>query len=321
MTPQMRAFLTGSAWPVDGLEPIAQDSSARRYFRVRRADETAVLMVAPPQEVDAFRQFMDVARWLRAQGLSAPQTYAEQEDWGLMLLEDFGTIVMALRARKDPTSEREMYEETTRALGHLAHHEPMPGLPVLDAARLTEQAGLLFDEMPNRPSAAIQEEWSAALHSVLSRDLAPPSVLALRDLHAENVMWLADRPGMARVGLLDFQDAVLAPPGYDLASLIDDPRRVVPQTLRNDLILQHAEALEQTPEALAHQVDLLSLARNLRILGIFRRVARLRDKPSYLEFLPRTGKLIARASKAVPELQAQIAWVLAAYGLTQDPVP
>ena len=318
MNASVDAFLTGHGWSDADRSPIAQDSSARRYLRLNRGPDTAVLMMAPPEEDAAFRKFIVIADWLRAAGLSAPEIFAEDMPAGLMLIEDFGTAVMAELA-SDPGVERPLYTETRAVLDRLAALSPPPDLPVLDASALVDQTGLIFDELPE--SEPLRAAWMRGLREVLAPSLAEATVPALRDLHAENVMWLADRSGVARVGLLDFQDAVLAPPGYDLASLIDDPRRVVPTTLRSDLIAAHADATGHDRAALALQVDLLSLARNLRILGIFRRAARSRHRPAYLNFLPRTAALIRRASgvPGVAPFRPMIEEMLRLYGVP-DPV-
>lgn len=316
MTDNLVAFLNRAGWGGAEQTSMAQDSSARQYRRLHRGGETAVLMIAPPEEKAAFEAFLTMADWLCQAALSSPQIYAADQAQGLMLIEDFGTGLMADLATADTALEQELYRATVDVLSHLARLAPPRGVPVLDAAALVQQTGLLFDEMP-LSGANMAEGWQADLHRVLSERLQPASVVALRDLHAENVMWLPDRRGLARVGLLDFQDAVVAPPGYDLASLVDDPRREVPETLRSELISAHARAIGANDAELAHQVDLLSLARNLRILGIFRRAARLRDRPAYLEFLPRTAGLIQRAARAAPSFQRQIEWALASYGLAR----
>ena len=309
-TAAVDAFLRREGWSDAAQAPIAQDGSARRYLRLRQGPESAVLMIAPPQERQAFDQFIAIADWLRANGLSAPQIHAGDAANGLMLLEDFGTGVMAGLAEADPALEPELYAETGRVLNRLAKLAPPDGLAPLGADQLVDQTGLLFDEMPNPASPAMVQDWQGDLRRCLRGNLPAPSVTALRDLHAENIMWLPDRDGMRRVGLLDFQDAVIAPPGYDLASLVDDPRRTVPEALRASLIADSPVR--------AGQIELLSLARNLRILGIFRRMARLRDRPSYLKFLPRTAWLIRRAARApaAAPIRPQVDWALAAYGLS-----
>ena len=123
-----------------------------------------------------------------------------------------------------------------------------------------------------------------------------PDTLVLRDYHVDNLMVVDGRDGVAGCGLLDFQDALVMPDGYDLASLLDDPRRIVPEIWRDDLITRYAVARGTGRAEMARRVALLSLQRNLRILGIFRRLATERGRPSYARFLPRTRILLKRAT-------------------------
>lgn len=315
MSDPVTRFLGPLGWAGARRDPLAEDASARAYTRLTRGADTAVLMRAPPEECSSFEQFLRMADWLRAQTLSAPEVFAADVDAGLMLLEDFGHAVMARLA--DAGEGAEPYRATTDALAVLAQAAPPDWVPRLGADELVAQTALAFEEMPG--TAITFDDWSAVLGQCL-RVLPPARHVALRDLHAENVIWLPERSGVSRVGLLDFQDAVMAPHGYDLASLVDDPRRLVPADLRAELIARHALALGMPAEDLTQTVGLVSLARNTRILGIFRRVARLRDRPAYLGFLPRTAELI-RAASETPEAQCvrePVETLLEAYGLTED---
>ncbi|MBF9061460.1 phosphotransferase, partial [Rhodobacterales bacterium HKCCSP123] len=143
----------------------------------------------------------------------------------------------------------------------------------------------------------------ALMAEALARHAGGPPVLALRDYHADNLIWLPAREGPARIGLLDVQDAVALPLGYDLASLLDDPRRDVPETVRSALTRWFAATQGLDPGAAAARLATLSLLRNLRILGIFRRLSTEGGKPRYAAFLPRTGRLVDRAA-AHPALAA-----------------
>jgi aminoglycoside/choline kinase family phosphotransferase len=137
-------------------------------------------------------------------------------------------------------------------------------------------------------------------------------VVSLRDVHADNLIWRAERTGADRVGLLDFQDALVLPDGYDLASLLDDPRRRVPEAWRAEAIGRYAADRRRPPVEMAQRVAVLSVLRNLRILGIFRRLARDEGRPGYASYLPRTRDLIARgvAHPGLEALRAPVAEVL-----------
>jgi len=110
----------------------------------------------------------------------------------------------------------------------------------------------------------------------------------LRDYHAENLIWRPALQGTDQIGLLDFQDAFLAPPAYDLCSLLHDARRDPGPGLTAAMLARFAAATGRDPGALAAEFAVLGLVRNLRILGIFARLARRDGKLRYLTFLPTT---------------------------------
>ncbi|MEM1272602.1 MAG: phosphotransferase [Pseudomonadota bacterium] len=312
MTTAIEAFLRTNGWPIVQRAAFASDASTRRYERVRDRTRSAVLMIAPPAEHLAFERFLGIAAWLRRQNLSAPEIYATDVAKGLMLMEDFGDTLMARMAAKHPMQEAMLYTAVGQVVIDLETRPPPGWVPVLDADGLCDLMALAADE------ACAPLSWSPirdAVRPVLRDHLNAPGPLSLRDLHAENVVWLPDRVGLCRVGLLDFQDAVVAPPGYDLASLVDDPRRVVPENLRAQLIADHAAATGADLVQFTAQVNLLSLARNVRILGIFRRLARAGGRTRYLQFIPRAVALIRRALRhdAAAPLRAPIAQILRHY--------
>ena len=135
---------------------------------------------------------------------------------------------------------------------------------------------LTFSLLPG--SEALAQETRDVLEEHLGAIRDKRSV-SLRDVHGDNLIWRPDRTGPLRIGLLDFQDALVLPEGYDLASLVDDPRRTVPEAWRDDLIRAHAAARGLSEADMSRRVDLLSLQRNLRILGIFRRLATELGRP------------------------------------------
>ncbi|MBF9036800.1 phosphotransferase [Rhodobacterales bacterium HKCCE2091] len=307
-------FLAAAGWSGTERAPLAGDASARVYERLSRPGGTAVLMRAPPEDRHAFDAFLRIDDWLRGAGFSAPEILAADPGAGLMLLEDLGDGLLATLAATGAGTEARLYRAAGEVVVALGRTPPPPDLPVLDADGLAALVGLAFDEAPE--AGALRADWDATAPGVFRAHLGSADTASLRDLHAGNLLWLPEREGIARIGILDFQDAVVAPAGYDLASLVDDPRRDVPAALRAELIAAHAAATGDDPGGLALRVDLLSLARNLRILGIFRRVARLRGRPSYLDFLPRTAALVARAAgraEAAP-LRPVVRGLLAAYG-------
>jgi aminoglycoside/choline kinase family phosphotransferase len=288
-------FLASCGWQGAEILPLAGDASFRRYFRVVSGDQTAVLMDAPPPYEDP-RPFIAVAEWLASVGLSAPQILARDLERGLLLLGDFGDWRLREFLDDDPRRERELYELATDVLVHLHQHAPMPGLKPHGLEQWLEELALFTDwycpavgiEIDPR---AYRSAWTKVLAPVANDGLSPVTIL--RDYHAENIMLVGDREGIRHFGLLDFQDALVGHPTYDLASVLEDARRDVPEDIERAMIERygaatgHGEAFERAYWALAAQ-------RNTRILGVFTRLWKRDDKPHYRRFQPRMWGLLER---------------------------
>jgi hypothetical protein len=290
-------FLAAQGWGDAERTVLAGDASARRYDRLCDPDgATAILMMAPMEtaaDKAAFDAFARVAAHLLAQGWSAPRITAQNRETGLLMMEDFGDLSLSALLRGAAPDARMAYDVAAALTCDMAQAPVPDWAAVPDARGQAGMAALTFDLLPD--SADLRGVILPALHAALTRHAAGPPALALRDYHADNLFWLPDRIGAARIGLLDFQDAVALPQGYDLASLLDDPRRVVPASWRDALIAQTAKRMGWPLAAAQSRIDTLSLLRNLRILGIFRRLATAGGKPAYRAFLPRTADLIRRA--------------------------
>jgi len=301
-------FLAASGWAGADILPLAGDASFRRYFRVVTGDRSAVLMDAPPPHEDP-RPFIAVAEWLASVGLSAPQILARDLERGLLLLGDFGDWRLREFLDEDPDREEELYALATDVLVHLHQHSPMPGLRPHGLDQWLEELGLFTEwYCPavglDVDAAGYDAAWRDVLASVAGDGLGPVTVL--RDYHAENVMLVDGLEGIGRFGLLDFQDAVAGHPAYDLASVLEDARRDVPEAIEGAMIRRyvaatgHGDQFERAYWALAAQ-------RNTRILGVFTRLWQRDDKPHYRRFQPRMWGLLER-DLAQPSLAPVRAW-------------
>ena len=288
-------FLAQCGWAGARIEPLAGDASFRRYFRVFSEGRQAVLMDAPPPHEDP-RPFIAVAEWLGSVGLTAPQILARDLEQGLLLIADLGDDRFKERIDSEPARERELYEAATDLLVHLHGHPPMDGLPEHGLDQWLDEVMLFADWYA--PAVGLEldpAEWRAAweetLRPVAEDGLGPVTVL--RDFHAENVMLVSDREGIARLGLLDFQDALAGHPAYDLASVLEDARRDVAPDLERAMLDRYKQAaggrehFERAYWALAAQ-------RNTRILGVFVRLWKRDGKPHYRAFQPRMWGLLER---------------------------
>ena len=304
-------FLAGCGWGDARVEPLAGDASFRRYFRVIGEGRQAVLMDAPPPHEDP-RPFIAVAEWLGSIGLTAPEILARDLDQGLLLLGDLGDARLRETLDEDPAREEELYRLATDLLVQLHGSPPMPGLPPHGLDQWLDELMLFTDWYC--PAVGIEvdrdrwrDAWTQVLTPVASDKLGPVTVL--RDYHAENVMLVAGRDGVAHLGLLDFQDALAGHPAYDLVSVLEDARRDVPPAIERAMLDRYigatgnAEAFERAYWALAAQ-------RNTRILGVFVRLWKRDGKPHYRRFQPRMWGLLER-DLAAPGLEPVRNWFAA----------
>lgn len=304
-------FLKAAGWAAAVRGPLAGDASNRRYERLWRAGQTAVLMDAPPDKGEDVRPFVRIARHLSGLGLSAPQILAEDAGHGFLLLEDLGDALFARVLRDDPAQERVLYPAAAEVLAALhAHPAPegladyRPDMPGLGALAIDWYA--VGGQMLVRPF--VRDGLVDALAEALDR-LAPVArpVLVQRDYHAENLIWLPGRDGAARVGLLDFQDARAGHPAYDLVSVVEDARRDVSDAARDACIQRYLDLTGFEEQALSAAMAALGAQRNLRILGVFARLSMHYGKPGYVDLIPRVwGHL--RRDLAHPGLAGVAKW-------------
>ncbi len=272
-------------------------------------------MDAPPPMEDV-RPYLTVARHLKRLGFSAPEVWAEDVAAGLLVIEDFGdeTYTRRLAAGGD---EAALYRDAVDVLIAL-HRQPEAAavdVPRYDADKLMEEAALLVDwYLPAVAGAAPTPADLAAEYADLWRGLFPladalPPTLVLRDYHVDNLMCLAGRTGAEAVGLLDFQDAVIGAPAYDLVSLLEDARRDVPADLRAAMTERYLAAFPGLDrDAFAAAAAMLSAQRNAKIIGIFTRLLVRDGKPVYLAHIPRVWRWFEQ-DLAHPALAPMRAWV------------
>jgi aminoglycoside/choline kinase family phosphotransferase len=299
-------FLAAAGWGDATIEALPGDASFRRYFRISRSgDRTAMLMDAPPPNEDP-APFLRAAKWLDGNGMRAPRILAEDAARGLVLLEDFGAARMRDYLDQWPGDERQIYRAAIDALVEL--HRLPPG-PFLDYAmsEYQREARLLIEWYCTAQSlyvdaAGYTAAWQQALGPMLPRQR--PGVTVLRDYHAENIMLLGS---LEEQGLLDFQDALVGHPAYDLVSLLQDARRDVSPELEAEMFDYYVQATGVAANDFLADYARLGAQRNAKIVGIFVRLWRRDGKPRYLELIPRVWRLLER-DLAHPALAPVARW-------------
>ena len=292
---------------------LRADASFRRYFRLRRDGESVVLMDAPPER-EATEPFVQIAGLLESLGLRPPHVLTHDPAAGFVLLEDLGDRTFT-RALTEGAAEGPLYDRAIDTLIQLHRARPVtaanaPALPAYDTPRLLDEAVLFADwYWPERHGTAMEptqrdtflEAWRETLEGLPALD----DTLVLRDFHVDNLML---PPGEDRgCAVLDFQDAVIGSPAYDVVSLLEDARREVsPDTVERGLQRYFAGTAGDR-EAFMRHYRVLGVQRTTKILGIFVRLARRDAKPRYLEHLPRLHRLLAQGLTH-PDLAPVAAW-------------
>jgi aminoglycoside/choline kinase family phosphotransferase len=284
-------------------QAIAADASARQYTRLTQDGASVILMDVPPASGEDLAPFITMARYLVANGCSAPEILAEDRQNNLLLLSDLGPIDVARWIDRYPQDSEKLYRASTDILLHLASLPP-PALHRMTPEIAGEMIAITGPHYARRPIPDLVAAVTDAM-----RNLTPAAdTLALRDYHAENLIWRADETGLARIGLLDFQDAFIAPEGYDLASLLRDVRRDVPDGICDAMIAHYTSARHPHGDFTA-RLACLGAQRNLRILGVFARLARDMGKTRYVPMIPRVWSALHKdlAHPALAPLRALVA--------------
>ena len=343
----MKDFLAHAGWGAAAVSPLPGDASTRRYARLAMGGRNAMLMdqpqdaegaTAPPGAGEETRRalgynavarvagadcarFVAAAHWLRGHGLAAPDIYAADHAQGFVILEDLGDDLFA-QVLEDGGDEKALYDHAVEVLAKIhANDAPAslsPEKPLFDYDQLALMAetDLLtewFMPLALGRKAADDEIaqhralWRAALAGIAGSR----RVFVHRDYHAQNLLWLPQRHAIARVGLIDFQDAVAGSQAYDLISLIEDARRDVSPQVAEAATVHYLAALKaqgtQVDEAgFRHEMAVMAAQRNAKIVGVFARLYKRDGKARYLAYLPRVWATLERdlAHPALGDLRA-----------------
>jgi N-acetylmuramate 1-kinase len=340
----LRIFLTKAGLGDARRRRMAGDASIRSYARLIRDDGVFILMNMPKRPdgpaiydgksysaavhlAEDVKPFVAIANGLRRRGFSAPTIHHADLEAGFLVTEDFGTETFVAGDPPAPIADR--YEAATDMLAALHRHNLPPTLPlaphvdypipVFDIDAWLVEIGLMLDwYLPDRGAPAtdaLRTEFIAMWREILQKPAAAAKTWVLRDFHSPNLIWLGDREGTARVGVIDFQDAVLGPAAYDLVSLLQDARIDVPEMLELTLFSRYIKARRAAqadfdPAVFAALYAIMSAQRNTRLLGTFARLNRRDGKPQYLKHQPRIWTYLSR-SLAHPELAPVQAWYAA----------
>lgn len=308
-------WLSSTDWAEWRRDPMTGDASARRYERLHGPNgATVILMDAPPDTCGSQAPFVDIASHLRTLGLCAPQVLAWDETRGLMILQDLGLTDFARHLRACPQDETLLYTAAVDVLLTLQSAPPPAALTRMTPDVGADMIDIAFEWAARDASTDLSGQIKDLLRDLLQQVDPNPSVLSLRDFHAENLIWRGGETGVSRVGLLDFQDAFVTHPAYDLASLLRDARRDVDPAFTDPMIAR----LGGDDPAFRTAFHVVAVQRNLRILGIFERLAQRDGKSGYRALLPRVVTHL-RTDLDPPELATLGPLVHRAFDLGDQP--
>jgi tRNA threonylcarbamoyl adenosine modification protein YjeE len=337
----LREFLDGAGFTDAKRQRMPGDASTRSYARLARNDGFVILMNSPKRPdgpaiydgksysaavhlAEDVKPFVAIANGLRARGFSAPKIQHADLDVGFLITEDFGSASFVEGDPPTPIAER--YQAATdmlAALHHLTLPETLPlapqityTIPPFDTDAMLVEIGLMPDwYLPDRdatPTAERRREFIALWRELLVKAEIAWKTWVIRDFHSPNLIWLDERADVAKVGIIDFQDAVLGPEAYDLVSLLQDARIDVPEALELAMLTRYIKARLASddafdPAAFAELYAIMSAQRNTRLLGTFARLNRRDGKPQYLKHQPRIWTYLSR-SLDHPALAGIRAW-------------
>jgi hypothetical protein len=340
----LREFLDGAGLIDAKRLRMPGDASTRSYARLAKDDGHVILMNSPRRPdgpaiydgkpysaavhlAEDVTPFVAIANGLRARGFSAPAIYQADLEAGFLITEDLGSAPFVEGEPPAPIAER--YQAATDMLAAL-HGEGLPetlplapgvvyAIPVFDTEALLVEVGLMPEwYLADRDAALasdLRDEFTAMWRGLLANIMPEAKTWVIRDFHSPNLIWLGDRADIARVGIIDFQDAVLGPAAYDVVSLLQDARVDVPEELELALLTRYITLRREAdgtfdPALFAEHYAIVSAQRNTRLLGTFARLNRRDGKPQYLKHQPRIWRYLSR-SLAHPALSGMRAWYTA----------
>jgi tRNA threonylcarbamoyl adenosine modification protein YjeE len=340
----LREFLEAAGYADAKRQRMAGDASTRSYARLMRDDGVVILMNSPRRPdgpaiydgksysaavhlAEDVKPFVAIAEGLRVRGFSAPAIHHANLEDGFLITEDFGGAAFIGGDPPAPIAERYQTAVDTLAALHLKTLPeilpltPQTGytIPAFDTNAMLVEVSLMPEwYLPDRGAEltdALRSEFVLMWRSLLEQLSATPKTWVMRDFHSPNLIWLEERTDISKVGIIDFQDAVLGPASYDLVSLLQDARIDVPESLELAMLTRYIKARRASdaafdPAAFAKLYAVMSAQRNTRLLGTFARLNRRDGKPYYLRHQPRIWTYLNR-SLAHPALLGVRDWYAA----------
>lgn len=296
-------FLKNNDIPFENVVALKGDASRRRFYRVQSTPQKSLIIIdADPSQGEEPSAYAAVTGLLRKHKLNAPEIFAQDIERGFFIVADFGDELFANLIQAVPSASVELYQNALELLidiqkitfdSVLSYGDGTYKLPEYDMHRLTSEAKIFtdwyFPKITKRPTpTTAKDELTNIMRGLLLPVINQASCLVLRDYHAENLMMLSGKKGKEAIGLLDFQDAVIGNPAYDVVSLLQDARRDVSSDFEKSMLdFYMKKANIKDTQAFIRDYTILGAQRNIKILGIFARLWIRDRKDGYLKHLTR----------------------------------
>ena len=285
------------------LKKIRSDASFREFFRLKKGNKTSIIVTARKARYRNLIAYSAINKFLRGKGIHTPKTISQHFSEGIMEIEDFGdnTLFHSIRKSKNIFP---YYKKSINVILKLQKIKP------INKIKIKSNQNLKFDNynlknlhkdsdlflnwylpgvLGKKKSKKFKKKIKIELNKLYKQIYFKNKFIVHRDFHVSNIM-----PVKSKLGIIDTQDVILGNPLYDVASLIDDVRIEIPLPIKNKIFQYYAKksSLKKNIYFLKNDFDILSVQRNLKILGIFYRLNKRDKKPQYLKYLPYTWKLI-----------------------------
>ena len=265
---------------------IKQDASSRNYFRIK--DKNLLLMDSVSKENKNI-EFVKISKYLNSLNFSAPKVIAKNHNKGLYIIEDLGLLTFR-KAIKNNVDEETLYLNAVKMLVKLQKYKKLPYVPKYNYNILLDELNIFiewyFKEIKHKLNDNSRKKWNILWKKALKNIYSNNNILVLRDFHADNLFWLPKRNGQQKIGVIDFQDALIGNITYDISSLLEDVRIKVSLNTKEKALDTFIKLKNISDKNLFYKnYYTISAQRNAKIAGIFIRLARRDKKEKYLKLV------------------------------------
>ena len=290
----LRQFLDNAKVSSSSLLALKSDASKRSYYRSKNTENNFLIMDSS-LERKSLKNFIRISNWLKKKGYSSPDIFYNELSKGFCILEDFGDNKFS---DLNNISITKQYNLTIKLLKSLSQQQPPLFLNYYSKLIFRKELNLFIDwylfynKKKNRKDISLWNEiWDELFIKV---DSHKKKSIVLRDFHIDNLFWLKDRTSIKKIGLIDFQDAVIGHPAYDLVSLLQDVRVNISDKEQKRLYNVYISSNNINRKKFEEAYFILGTQRLIKIIGIFNKLWLVENKANYRKFLPRTWALLKK---------------------------